>query len=260
MENRYSKPDAHQAEIVAGALGFFFGIAVGIILVGAAQFSPPLWLSATRIAQSLGIGIAGGIMAFLVMEQISRRRAEAEEAAPRFSREQLIARMRRHDPAEAAQAVQSLREAGWLHDGTLRRINLTGAQLAGANLIYADLEGANFTAANLQRASLSDATLRSANLGLTQLEQASLVGADLRGAALRMAYLQGADLRRAQVTDQVLAEAFALRGATLPDGSLYDGRFNLAGDLERAAAEGIDTEDAAAMQRWYESASAAEAG
>jgi pentapeptide repeat protein len=75
-------------------------------------------------------------------------------------------------------------------------ISLFGADLGGADLGGADLSGADLRGADLRRAYLS--------------------GADLSRADLRRAYLSGADLSEAD-----LALAYSLKGAELPDGSLY---------------------------------------
>jgi len=81
-------------------------------------------------------------------------------------------------------------------------------------------------------------SLRRANL-----EKADLRGSDLRGANLSFANLRGADLRGAKVTDEQLSEAKSLKDATMPDGSRYDGRFNLMGEIASAPAYGIDVDD-----------------
>jgi Pentapeptide repeats (8 copies) len=59
------------------------------------------------------------------------------------------------------------------------------------------------------------------------LHEAKLRGADLRGADLRLANLQsanlqGADLQEAKVTDEQLAAAWSLQGATMPEGKKYE--------------------------------------
>ena len=47
------------------------------------------------------------------------------------------------------------------------------------------------------------------------------------------------------------AVAFRLKGATMPDGNLYDGRYELEGDVALAKQDGLDPDDADAMKRWY---------
>jgi len=73
--------------------------------------------------------------------------------------------------------------------------DLSGAQLAMANLAGADLSGADLSDANLRRAKLSGANLHGANLSRT-----NLAGADLSECDLRAADLTGSNLVRADVT------------------------------------------------------------
>ena len=85
---------------------------------------------------------------------------------------------------------------------TLLEAIKSGADLRRANLSGADLGGADLIRANLRRANLSGADLSGADLGGADLRRANLSGADLRraylsGADLRRADLSGADLRRA---------------------------------------------------------------
>jgi len=80
---------------------------------------------------------------------------------------------------------------------TLLEAIKSGADLRRANLSGADLGGADLIRANLRRANLSGADLSGADLGGAYLRRANLSGADLSGADLRRADLSGADLRRA---------------------------------------------------------------
>jgi hypothetical protein len=172
----------------------------------------------------------------------------------------------------AIHAVEELRANGWLDDGllagkhlwdaNLERANLVGvkmyrvylnrANLQGANLDKADLEAARLEKANLRGAHLDWANLERADLRDTCLQAAHLVRANLRaahmlGSDLQGADLEGADLQGAEVTDAQLAKTNRLRGVTMPDGSRYDGRFNLQGDLKTAYREQVDVIDPAAM-------------
>jgi uncharacterized protein YjbI with pentapeptide repeats len=99
--------------------------------------------------------------------------------------------------------------------------NLSGADLRGANLRYADLSDANLSDANLRYADLSGANLSDANL-----RDASLSHADLSGANLYRANLPGANLRDASLSHADLSGANLYRanlpGANLPGANLYD--------------------------------------
>ena len=72
------------------------------------------------------------------------------------------------------------------------RANLSGANLSGADLSYADLSGANLRGADLSYADLSGANLRGADLSYADLSDANLRGADLSYANPSGANLSGA--------------------------------------------------------------------
>ncbi len=142
-------------------------------------------------------------------------------------------------------------EGAKLEGAKLSGANLTGADLTITNMIEADLQGSNLATANLLGADLREANLSGANLN-----EAELTGADLTGACLHKAFLMGtyfseanlnkADLSRAKlsganlseadlsgadltyanlnaanVTEEQLAKAKSLKGATMPDGSIH---------------------------------------
>ena len=97
----------------------------------------------------------------------------------------------------------------------LSNADLSYATLSYATLSYADLE-ANLSNADLYNANLSGAILYNANLS-----DANLEGANLSGAILYNANLSNADLSGAIVTQEQLARAKSLQGATMPDGSKH---------------------------------------
>jgi hypothetical protein len=66
----------------------------------------------------------------------------------------------------------------------LKKANLAGSNLAGADLYKADLTGANLAGANLCKADLIGANLYKANLAGANLCKADLYKADLTGANL----------------------------------------------------------------------------
>ena len=96
----------------------------------------------------------------------------------------------------------------------LRRADLSGADLSGANLRRADLSGADLSGANLSGANLRRADLSGANLRRADLRRADLSGANLRRADLSGADLRRADLRRADLSGANLSGA-DLSGANL---------------------------------------------
>lgn len=226
---------------------FFFGI-VFAITIATVTPGQPLWLWISRFAQNIIAALAGAILTLVLIDRMMRRTivSDAVEIT-----EDLVLRLR-GETGDAADAADMLRQTGKFRDGSLRGKNLTGAQLDAQNLSKADFTGTKLRAASLRNANLRNAVLENADLSLADLHCARLRGADLTGANLWLAYLHGADLRDARLNEEALESAFSLRGAIMPDGSRYSGRFALPGDLEAAAA-GIDTSDEHALKRWYAS-------
>lgn len=187
-----------------------------------------------------------------------RVRQELEEWLGGLELEELLRELRDSaSRADAADVIDMLRMRGWLEDGslknvmlqgcTLRDVDLVGAMLADADMDECDLNGADLDAADLTGASLHDGDLRYTNLAGADLSGADLIGADLTGADLQMANLTDAQVEEAQLLD-----AHRLWGAWMPDGSRYDGRFRLRGDLAAARAEGLNPDDDNSMRGWYD--------
>jgi len=150
--------------------------------------------------------LVGITIVVLTIDLLNERRAEQQLKA------QLIREMGSTDNGIALRAVRELRAHRWHKDGSLHEAKLWAANLQGAYLGGANLQGAYLGGANLQGA--------------------SLWSAKLHGACLIDANLHRVDI----LTDTQLATAEGLRGATMPNGSRYDGRFNL--NLSRRSAGG----------------------
>jgi uncharacterized protein YjbI with pentapeptide repeats len=104
--------------------------------------------------------------------------------------------------------------------------NLSHASLGGdfseAIFIRTNLEGVDLSGAYLNHADLSHANLRRAVFGQTQLCCANLSYANLEETDFRSVNLERAILKGAtNVTPEQLNDAYLLRGATMPDGSIH---------------------------------------
>jgi uncharacterized protein YjbI with pentapeptide repeats len=105
-----------------------------------------------------------------------------------------------------------------LREAKLSKAKLRGVIMSGdANLSRADLHCANLHKAIIPYVNLFEANLSCADLSEVDLSEAYLVKANLTGADLTKATLIGAE-----VTDEQLASAGSLEGATMPDGKIYD--------------------------------------
>ena len=131
-------------------------------------------------------------------------------------RDQLIRRVHSRYNHTALQAIEEMRVLGYLEDNTLASTQLRGS---------------DWQDANMYRANLSDTDLRNAKLS----------GADF----------VEANLSNAMVTDEQLANALTMYAATMPDGSRYNGRFNLPGDFDYARRSKVNINSEEAMANWY---------
>lgn len=115
-----------------------------------------------------------------------------------------------------------------LSDTDLSKANLYGTNLSAANLKDVDLNSAWLVTAILREADLSHADLRNATLSFTDLSWANLSHANLSNASLSNVSLSNANLRAADLrgargwTEEQIAAAESLEGATMPDGSIHD--------------------------------------
>ncbi len=141
------------------------------------------------------------------------------------------------------EAVEELRVRGWLSDGSLNAVPLCDCHLEGADLLKASLRKVDLHRAHMQWADLSMADLTGAKLSRANLQGANFSQAVINDADLYKSNLGGAR----NLTAEQLSQARRLYGATMPDGSVYDGRFNLRGDLEFAVWGRVDMTDPQAM-------------
>lgn len=156
-----------------------------------------------------------------------------------YTKTQLIRNLQSFDIKVVRQAIEALRARGLLEDGSLYGISLRHGHFQGADLYKADLSGSNLLMADLRWANLSNANLRNAQLGNANFFQSDMSKTNLQGAHLSKANLQNVR----NLTDDQLKQAYRLQDAIMPDGSRYDGRFNLPGDLKTAQVRGIDFEN-----------------
>lgn len=159
----------------------------------------------------------------------------------------VIKKLRSSDHLIVLQAIEELRTQGCLSDGTLAWICLRYANLQGADLSTADLESADLHKANLKMADLSYTSFNGAKLTRVNMKMANLDKASLDRASLIGANLQGAK----NVSNEQLARVSRMRGSVMPDGNLYDGRFNLPGDFADASILHVDLNNPTAIAAFY---------
>ncbi|MBN8638349.1 MAG: pentapeptide repeat-containing protein [Anaerolineae bacterium] len=141
---------------------------------------------------------------------------------------------------------------GYFSNVDFSSANFWGAVLRSAEFVNCRFVNANFHQADLSGARLLGAHLADANLSGANLTQAGLQNANFSHTDFTDAVLNYADLTGAILTsERQLRFARSLRGAVLPDGQRYDGRFALAGDREAAAAQGFDLHSETGLREYY---------
>ena len=96
-------------------------------------------------------------------------------------------------------------------------VDLSGADFKDSDLILADLANSYLLGVNFEGANLLGAYLQNSSLEGVNLHKADLRSANLSNSILINTYLQDA-----LVTSEQLATAKSLKGATMPDGTIYE--------------------------------------
>lgn len=113
---------------------------------------------------------------------------------------------------------------------------------AGCDFGDMTLDGEKFSGTNFEGACFTNASMIGANL----------TGCILIKADLKNAKLSYADFTNASIDILTLEQAHSLWKAKMPNGSYYDGRYNLIGDIEMAKKMGYDLSDMNQFKQFYE--------
>lgn len=152
---------------VAIAFGFF-----GVLLAGIGSFVLYRWADIASLFSDFYANLATVFIdiaiTVLVVDRVYAWRSAREE------KRRILRQMASRSNEFAIEAVRLARNSGWLEDGSLKRIDLSAANLEGAILFRADLEGAVLINAILRRANLSGAIIKHVDLSCADLENADL--------------------------------------------------------------------------------------
>ncbi|MCB1925060.1 MAG: toll/interleukin-1 receptor domain-containing protein [Gammaproteobacteria bacterium] len=118
----------------------------------------------------------------------------------------------------------------------LRRADLGGAVLSGANLVSAQMGGANLRGADLSDADLTSANLSGVDCGGANLFRANLRNAHARGASFLQTDMRSADLRGSDLTGTTFNRA-DLREADFAEAALLETVF---ANAQLAGAQGLE--------------------
>lgn len=97
----------------------------------------------------------------------------------------------------------------------LKRVNLSRANLAGADVRDAELRGANLEDASLRSANFRNAQMQGASFRWSLLDDADFTGAELRNADLTGASLENTDLRGADLESVNWGQLRSVKGTNV---------------------------------------------
>ena len=155
-----------------------------------------------------------GRMEYLILEK-DLRTADSDSDVSIIGRAFTKTTLRELDGKRKGALLLFLYEAG-LVDKDDPVIDLGKANFSGIVLFAPTLSGVNLNGVSLVSADLKEADFVGADLGSSFLQNADLTDADLSGANLQDAVISSEQLRQVK----------SLEGATMPDGTLYDGRYD----------------------------------
>ncbi|MDX2215251.1 MAG: pentapeptide repeat-containing protein [Oculatellaceae cyanobacterium bins.114] len=140
------------------------------------------------------------VLTAFIRERSASQRLKAEDAADPSQ-----------EPASVTTDIQAainvVGERNVSNDPRGRRLDLTEANLAGANLSNTDFTGAKLTGANLSNIDFTGAKLNNADLHVVNLRNTNLTGAGLNNANLCFANLRNTNLTGAELNNADLCFA-----------------------------------------------------
>jgi uncharacterized protein YjbI with pentapeptide repeats len=233
-------------DLLAPQIGvlIILALGIGLLVVGFRIQHPniPITLDALLpdFYANVSTTLVGIALTVLIIDALNRRRDD------RLEKIRLIRDMGCGDNGIALRAVVEITENNLHWKGFLRNRHFWCARLAGAQLMSADLSYSSF-----HHADFTGADLLGAKLQRTCFWHARLCGVDFRNVDLTDGDFIYADLTHALVTQEQLQSADRLLGVRLPNGEIYNGRFNRPGDLRDAQTLGVDVNDPVAMANLY---------
>jgi hypothetical protein len=148
----------------------------------------------------------------------------------------LISKLGSKNNSVASEALLELNAQGWLSDGTLEGAFLISANLDGNSLTMANLKGAMLSFSSLRDTSMFETDFRGAYLDNVNFENATFsqhaVGPHYTEADLTDANLSHSNLKGAKIRDEQMKKTRSLWRTIMPNGTNYDGRYNLKHDID----------------------------
>lgn len=232
---------------ILGLLFFSFGLA-GII---SGKISYPPIQKLIDFYKTISLNLFGIGITVLIIDWAN------EHHLKQLEKDRLIREINSFDIGIAHRALRELNVKGWLMDGALDKADLSRANLSYASLNGANLENVNLRKANLKEALLNGVNLQNAILDEASFESANMVGANLQSASVYKTNFDNANLSWTNLkkmklwNEEQLSKSYMLWGATMPDNTIYDGRYDLKGDIEEALSMNINYHDPKERKEFY---------
>ncbi len=212
---------------------FAVGVAFGLILNALVQL---MINDVNNLLSELAPEIVGIVFTVLFIERFGKARQERQHI------EELTARIHSRYNATALQALEEMRA---LYKNRLQWVDMDTYELRDKRL-----EEIKQTVWN-RKGILVGKKLRGSQWQDANFYQTDLRGTDLSNANLLRADLVEVNLDGATVKDEQLASCDIMMGAIMPDGTRYNGQFNLPGDFVEAQKRNHDVKSPQSMADWY---------
>lgn len=226
------------------------------------RFTNQWWASWLQGLSTEFVGaVVTAILFGLVVGAVQSREAQVQRQT------ELIRQMQTQDNATALLAIGEVSANGWLEDGTLAQRQyehadwsnavLADAGLQGSRLNDIDFESAIANGINLSQTNMVNIDFQNAALGYADFQEAWLHDGDFRNAWLQEANFKDATLLNStfadarDLSDVQLVAAKMLYHTVMPNGRMYDGRFNLEADIGFAETLGANTSEPEEMAHFY---------
>lgn len=145
--------------------------------------------------QNFSTEMMGAIATFALFELVVGSRNEMKN---------LIIQMRNANNATALSFLNQINTHGWLENGALKGMNLSGSNLQKGNFCNANLQGVNFKNSNLRESDLTYANLQDIDLRGSDLQASKLLHTNLQKAYLKHSNLQDTHIEKVNLKGAII--------------------------------------------------------
>ncbi|MGD8455541.1 MAG: pentapeptide repeat-containing protein [Anaerolineales bacterium] len=129
--------------------------------------------------------------------------------------------------------------------------DLSGIYLSNTNFRHVNFKNCKFTKAHMPYSRMVECDLTNAVFDNANTPGIDFSDSDLTNASFINTNMLCANLNRSKINVEHLRNVKSLAGTIMPDGSLYDGSFNLQADIEEAKEHRYNPNDPISLQKFY---------